>query len=92
MANECYIRISFLASTDVCINGRQLFLHGPTSELLVCNLPLNANVSNSMKQLAEQEWGIHNSKITLIHKGKKIKDDHNAALFLHDSNRHICFN
>ena len=89
MANECYIRISFLASTDVCINGRQLFLHGPTSELLVCNLPLNANVSNSMKQLAEQEWGIHNSKITLIHKGKKIKDNHNAALFLHDSNIYV---
>lgn len=79
----------FLSSTEVCNNGRQFFLHGPTSELVVCNLPLNAKVSNSMKQLAEQEWGIHKSKITLTHKGKEIKNNHNAAMFLHDSNIYV---
>ena len=63
MVNEFYIvRIS---SADVCSNERQFFLHGPTSELLVCNLKLNANVSSSMKQLTEQEWGIHSGQITL---------------------------
>ena len=69
-----------ISSADVCINEGQFFLHGPTSELLVCNLKLTANVSSSMKQLAEQEWGIHSSQITLTHEGKKIRDDQNASL------------
>ena len=64
-------------------------MHGPISELLVCNLKLTANVSSSMKQLAEQEWGIHSSQITLTHEGKKIRDDQNASLFLHDSNIYV---
>ena len=47
-------------------------LHGPTSELLVCNLTSTTNVSSTMKQLAEQEWGIHSSQITLTNEGKKM--------------------
>ena len=78
-----------ISSVDLCINERQFFLHGPNSELLVCNLKLNTNVSYSMKQLAEQEWGIHSSKITLTHQHKKIRDDQNASLFLHDSNIYV---
>ena len=65
--------IVHISSADACSNERQFFLHGPTSELLVCNLKLNANVSSSMKQLAEQEWGIHSGQITLTREGKKIE-------------------
>ena len=40
----------------------------------------------TLKRLAEQEWGIHCSKITLTHEGKMISDDQNASSFLDDSN------
>ena len=71
MVNLLILFCVHIPSADVCINERQFFLHGPTSELLVCNLKLTANVSSSMKQLAEQEWGNHSSLITVTHGDKR---------------------